>query len=625
MSLRYLILTGIVGLTALCGFLFSELEYQATTSLFVEQERTESSDGDDAVAQQIATIKSDGLAKKISTSLKLEQNAAVQRSMMSNGGASSSSLIGSQKVETWSVHERIVEWLGQRLEVSRDNQSGLILIKFTAPNPALAVDVPNAIASTLVERLDSMKQGGEQARLKELEANLNEQRSKSVKAESAVASALEENGGADKQQRLVELRQEAEKQRTLLSVAMEEFKAAKELQDSNGPAVSVHVVELAKSPADIVYSPTIIFSGLIFVLSLIFGLWFGFKYWRSRQQGPQFGSELEEKQVLGQLGSPALSNPPQQHSMRVAPAQMTPNSPAPQHAMMSAPPLAPELPIVSNPSPQVSPVDAVVANPVSPESSIPPMHSSLSDELVTLERPPAVPIIEPVPSASSTTPDRPSQMSGERADRPNQSGKKAMRIPVPGEADLMMIAKSLTMLETARVVVLTASNDENPGGAVALARLMASVGPTVLLDMAGDTFASENMLRNTNLPGMKDLLARSVGFAGAIHSDLISDAHIVPFGRETTQLTPQSIGLVRAVIDKLENAYKFVIIDSGSPGIKALARMADKRTGIIINQSFATDISTIARHSNEIAKSGFAEPIIMSITPRDANAVGVAV
>ena len=189
----------------------------------------------------------------------------------------------------------------------------------------------------------------------------------------------------------------------------------------------------------------------------------------------------------------------------------------------------------------------------------------------------------------------------------------------------MMIAKSLTMLETARVVVLTASNDENPGGAVALARLMASVGPTVLVDMAGDTFASQNMLRNTNLPGMKDLPARSVGFVGAIHSDLISDAHIVPFGREATQLTPQSIGLVRAVIDKLENAYKFVIIDAGSPGIKALARIADKKTGIIINQSFATDISTIARHSNEIAKSGFAEPIIMTITARDANAVGVAV
>lgn len=187
--------------------------------------------------------------------------------------------------------------------------------------------------------------------------------------------------------------------------------------------------------------------------------------------------------------------------------------------------------------------------------------------------------------------------------------------------ELMDVARSMAVLDQARVAVVSLGANANNGGAVALARLLATMGGTILVDLRGDAQATQNMLGTVHVPGMKNLLSGSSPFANTLHIDRISDAHIVPVGTDmvaTNGMQPQALP---QILEILEASYRYVIIDAGEANLNTLKYIRNHTTGIILN---ADQIDQpVINFYQSMMNMGIAAPVLMKVSPQVAMASGV--
>ena len=203
-------------------------------------------------------------------------------------------------------------------------------------------------------------------------------------------------------------------------------------------------------------------------------------------------------------------------------------------------------------------------------------------------------------------------------DLPQFNPEKAATTP----ANLMMVARSLTMLDRARVVLVSPSETNPSGGAIGLARLLASVGPTVLVDMTGDGHASNHMLGTLDKPGIKEVLAGMLNLGNAVNVDRVSAAHIVPTGGTAVGLSAESVSKLPLALDTLQKTYRYVLLDVGTVGAASVQRVMTPSTGIVVATG-TTGLDQARTLANELAGQGNAAPVVMQMDDQSARAVGL--
>ena len=180
-----------------------------------------------------------------------------------------------------------------------------------------------------------------------------------------------------------------------------------------------------------------------------------------------------------------------------------------------------------------------------------------------------------------------------------------------GNYSVAIVAESLKMLGKCRVIVLAADSEGGSNGSALLARSLSDQGATVIVvDMGGGANATKLMLKNPNALGIKDVLGQVASVANSIHRDKISAAHIMPAGRLSNQLAAQNADRLPAVLQILQEAYEFVLVDCGNADIAGLKRVSDTNSLNIISAN-STNSPQAKLIVNKLERAGYHTPLIV--------------
>nr|WP_316653531.1 Wzz/FepE/Etk N-terminal domain-containing protein [uncultured Gellertiella sp.] len=168
---------------------------------------------------------------------------------------------------------------------------------------------------------------------------------------------------------------------------------------------------------------------------------------------------------------------------------------------------------------------------------------------------------------------------------------------------------------------LSPGGDDGSTGMVVLAREIAETGErVVLVDMTASLLPTRLMASDRYLPGMSDLLNGDADFGEAIHSDRLSDAHIVPRGRAGLDLAMQGADRLPMIIGALCDAYDVVLVECGPADVRVLAGLTRNRSENIILSMPKPDEAMLTTLINDCAAAGYTELMLMSdpraVSPR---------
>ncbi|MEL7274219.1 MAG: Wzz/FepE/Etk N-terminal domain-containing protein [Pseudomonadota bacterium] len=183
-------------------------------------------------------------------------------------------------------------------------------------------------------------------------------------------------------------------------------------------------------------------------------------------------------------------------------------------------------------------------------------------------------------------------------------------------------ARSLVQLGKARIVVLTPEAGAGSHGAVALVRAIAhNRKSAILVDLTGRGTATRLMLDNHQVSGIKDIMAGTSGFADAMHRDMRSNAHIMPSGRASVRQAAAHKMRLGAVVDVLQQAYEYVVLDCG-PSDEGGVRRVASMDGFNIVIDSGGPLDAVQRACTLFAGQGFGVPLVVQHDPaRQAEAI----
>ncbi|MEE9314827.1 MAG: Wzz/FepE/Etk N-terminal domain-containing protein [Rhizobiaceae bacterium] len=194
----------------------------------------------------------------------------------------------------------------------------------------------------------------------------------------------------------------------------------------------------------------------------------------------------------------------------------------------------------------------------------------------------------------------------------------------PVKSNVAIAAKSIKSLGRGRVAVITPQGEGRSEGTVILARYLADQGASVIvLDMTVNSSATNVMLAQSKLAGIKELLNGECSFAEAIHRDTLSSAHIMPTGDASVSIQAKSGEKLPAILASLHHAYEFVIIDCGKVGASGLKRVSNEHTMNIIsvNESNNDEAYLVCA---ELVEHGYATPLLIHTSAEELKLLETA-
>ena len=166
------------------------------------------------------------------------------------------------------------------------------------------------------------------------------------------------------------------------------------------------------------------------------------------------------------------------------------------------------------------------------------------------------------------------------------------------------VANSLLRHGISCAFVLSPGGDAGSTATVMLAREVAERGKTaILLDLTGSGCPTRLMAQETRLPGITDLLCGETAFGDAIHSDRLSEAHIIPRGTADAAAAMRAAERLKIIIDALVDAYDLVLVECGAAQPKNLARLgARAETEIVLSvpEGGEGEIADLAEQLHEL-------------------------
>jgi exopolysaccharide transport family protein len=169
---------------------------------------------------------------------------------------------------------------------------------------------------------------------------------------------------------------------------------------------------------------------------------------------------------------------------------------------------------------------------------------------------------------------------------------------------------------------LSPTGDDGSAAMVMLAREIAEAGRSVILiDMTGSLLPTRLMAVDRYLPGITDLLTGDAAFGDTIHSDRLSDAHIVPRGRADLDEALHGADRLTMILGALADAYEVVLVECGPADAAGLARLTRNTSDHVVISMPKPDEALLSELINACAEAGYGELMLMS-DPRAAAPQG---
>ena len=105
----------------------------------------------------------------------------------------------------------------------------------------------------------------------------------------------------------------------------------------------------------------------------------------------------------------------------------------------------------------------------------------------------------------------------------------------------------------------------------------------VLLDLTDNSAAARPMLDGLAMPGITNLLTGESAIAGIIHSDIYSDASVIPTGTADAGKAAKAVARLPMIINSLISAFDMVIVECGASTPAGMKRLVLPGSGLLIS------------------------------------------
>lgn len=225
----------------------------------------------------------------------------------------------------------------------------------------------------------------------------------------------------------------------------------------------------------------------------------------------------------------------------------------------------------------------------------------------TIEPTPEPVMVEDEPLAVADVADAPNGILPEYVEDETEAEAEA------GDYTIESVARHVIDSRIPVAFGLSPSGDDGSTAMVMLARAIAEAGRTVIvIDMTGSLLPTRLMAADRYLPGITDLLTGDAAFGETIHSDRLSDAHIVPRGRANLEDAMRGADRLSIIIGALADAYDVVLVDCGPANVEGLARLTRNTSEHVILSMPKPDEATLTALINDCAAAGYVDLMLMS-------------
>ena len=172
-------------------------------------------------------------------------------------------------------------------------------------------------------------------------------------------------------------------------------------------------------------------------------------------------------------------------------------------------------------------------------------------------------------------------------------------------------ARTLALFGRARLVFLSPEGESGSKATLALGKELAVIGSAaIVVDLAGSASISR-IAKLRRARGLGDLVAGSADFGSAVHAVPNSKLHIMPMGITPIEDAAAFRRSLPQMLDALEAAYDFVLVDCGRADLHAIQQVSNDMTVLVVN---APDGETRAvREAVRMAKRrGHDDPLVLT-------------
>ncbi|ARQ57780.1 UNVERIFIED_ORG: exopolysaccharide transport family protein [Rhizobium etli] len=181
------------------------------------------------------------------------------------------------------------------------------------------------------------------------------------------------------------------------------------------------------------------------------------------------------------------------------------------------------------------------------------------------------------------------------------------------EFSVASVAVYLTGSRAPLAIAISPTGDDGSAATVLLTRILADAGRrVVLIDMTGSGHPTELMAEDQGAPGVTDLLCGEAAFGDTIHSDRLSDAHLIPQGRSDVRRAMRGVDRLALLLDALASAYDLVVVECGAADVAGVSRLTRSRDVEIILSLPQIEETVFVTLMTEFQAAGYERVVLMS-------------
>ncbi|PDT11645.1 Wzz/FepE/Etk N-terminal domain-containing protein [Rhizobium sp. M1] len=220
------------------------------------------------------------------------------------------------------------------------------------------------------------------------------------------------------------------------------------------------------------------------------------------------------------------------------------------------------------------------------------------------------------PVATVRSPARASMLAvvGDEEDAIDEDVETAAEVPEDdNEFSVASVADYLTGSRAPLAIAISPTGDDGSATTVLLTRILADAGRRVILiDMTGSGQPTELMAEDQAAPGVTDLLCGEAAFGDTIHSDRLSDAHLIPQGRSDVRRAMRGVDRLSLLLDALAAAYDLVVVECGAADVAGVSRLTRSRDVEIILSLPQLEETVFVTLMTEFQAAGYERVVLMS-------------
>jgi uncharacterized protein involved in exopolysaccharide biosynthesis/Mrp family chromosome partitioning ATPase len=181
------------------------------------------------------------------------------------------------------------------------------------------------------------------------------------------------------------------------------------------------------------------------------------------------------------------------------------------------------------------------------------------------------------------------------------------------EFSIASVADYLTGSRAPLAIAISPTGDYGSAATVALTRMLADAGRRVILiDMTGSGYPTELMAENQVAAGITDLLCGEAAFGDTIHSDRLSDAHLIPQGQSDVRRAMRGVDRLSLLLDALAAAYDLVVVECGAADVAGVSRLTRSRDVEIVLSLPEMEETIFVTLMTEFQAAGYERVVLMS-------------